>query len=768
MSLSLVWFKRDLRLFDHAALSAASERGAVLPLYIWEDEQLGHPEFTASHLSLTNDALGELSAGLARLGAPLHLARGEAAAVIERLHGQHGFTAIYAHQETGNGVSYQRDRRVRAWAKSAGLPFFEPPQNGVVRRLKSRDGWADEWEARMAAPLLPLPARLCGPPAPPFARLSAQEAGLPPSSQSLPWRAGEFGEELAHATLASFLTRRGLDYPRTISSPLSAEEGCSRLSVHLAHGTLSLRTAVQATRRRLAAVLGDPQADPRWVRALRSFESRLHWHCHFMQRLESEPPMEFRALNSVLEHLRPNELDDASRPRFEAWAQGRSGFPMIDACMRMLLQTGWLNFRMRAMLVSFACQHLWLPWRAVGLYLARLWLDNEPGIHWAQMQMQSSVVGINAVRIYSPTRQAQAHDPDGTFIRRWLPELARLPLPYLHQPWTLPPLLAQQLDFVAGRDYPVPVAEEGLAAREAMSRIYALKQTPAARAEAARVYQRHGSRKKALLRQEGKLKPKATPPTPPRRRLPTMSEKQPGLFDAPDAQDLAVPELPTLPPDWQAALGSVLTTPAFRELLAFVEEQRVQGPVYPAPEDVFNALRLTPLSEVKVLILGQDPYHGAGQAHGLSFSVRPGVRPPPSLQNIYKELSSDVGFKAPRHGDLRSWARQGVLLLNAVLTVRQGEPNSHAGRGWEAFTDAVIRAVSAQKQSVVFILWGAYARKKTKLIAAPPHVVLESAHPSPLSVTKFLGTRPFSQANAALEAAGRAPVQWQLPMTADA
>ena len=242
-----------------------------------------------------------------------------------------------------------------------------------------------------------------------------------------------------------------------------------------------------------------------------------------------------------------------------------------------------------------------------------------------------------------------------------------------------------------------------------------------------------------------------------------MSENQPSLFGAPEEPAASSALLPALPPDWQAALGSVMGTPAFRDLLAFVEQQRAEGPVYPAPEDVFNALTLTPLKDVRVLILGQDPYHGPGQAHGLSFSVRPGVRPPPSLQNIYKELRTDVGFTPPRHGDLRSWAQQGVLLLNAVLTVRQAEPNSHAGRGWEAFTDAVIRAVNAQPGRVVFVLWGAYARKKAKLVSAPQHVVLESAHPSPLSVTKFLGTRPFSQANAALQEAGRGAVEWQLP-----
>ncbi|AWN22634.1 uracil-DNA glycosylase [Deinococcus irradiatisoli] len=240
-----------------------------------------------------------------------------------------------------------------------------------------------------------------------------------------------------------------------------------------------------------------------------------------------------------------------------------------------------------------------------------------------------------------------------------------------------------------------------------------------------------------------------------------MSTAQPGLFGSSDDASTLVPDLPA---SWQAALAGEMQQPYFHKLMQFVAAERASGAVYPAPENVFNALRLTPLDEVKVLILGQDPYHGAGQAQGLAFSVRPGVRVPPSLVNIYKELHDDVGFTVPRHGDLRSWAQQGVLLLNAVLTVRQGEANSHAGHGWETFTDAVIRAVNARPQRVVFVLWGAYARKKAKLITAPQHVILESAHPSPLSVTKFRGTKPFSKVNAALEEAGRGPVDWQLPL----
>ena len=209
-----------------------------------------------------------------------------------------------------------------------------------------------------------------------------------------------------------------------------------------------------------------------------------------------------------------------------------------------------------------------------------------------------------------------------------------------------------------------------------------------------------------------------------------MSDVQPGLFAAPSAAPAAVPAALDLPASWQEALAGEVAKPYFQKLMSFVAAERAAGPVYPPPQDVFTALRLTPLEEVRVMILGQDPYHGAGQAYGLAFSVRPGVKVPPSLVNIYKELHSDVGVEIPNHGDLRAWAAQGVLLLNAVLTVRAGEAGSHAGKGWESLTDAVISAVNAKPERVVFVLWGAYARKKAKLITGPQHVILESAHPA--------------------------------------
>ncbi len=216
--------------------------------------------------------------------------------------------------------------------------------------------------------------------------------------------------------------------------------------------------------------------------------------------------------------------------------------------------------------------------------------------------------------------------------------------------------------------------------------------------------------------------------------------------------------------DWNPILRAEFAKPYWPELQNFVAAERAAHPVYPPPEEVFAALHNTPFEKVKVLILGQDPYHGAGQAHGLCFSVRPGVAAPPSLRNIIKELQTDVGIDQPAHGCLDAWASQGVLLLNATLTVRASEAASHQGRGWELFTDEVIRAVNAKAERVVFILWGASARKKKDFVDTTRHTVIESPHPSPLSAHNgFFGSRPFSRANAALLTGGREPVDWQLP-----
>ena len=222
-----------------------------------------------------------------------------------------------------------------------------------------------------------------------------------------------------------------------------------------------------------------------------------------------------------------------------------------------------------------------------------------------------------------------------------------------------------------------------------------------------------------------------------------------------------------LPESWKAALAGEFSQPYFLQLRQFLADERSHRAIFPPEADVFNAFRYTAFGEAKVLLLGQDPYHGVGQAHGLCFSVRPGVRKPPSLVNMLKELKDDLGCSIPNNGDLTPWARQGVMLLNAVLTVRAHEANSHKNQGWETFTDAVIRALNDRDDPIVFVFWGAYAQKKGKLVDPTRHPVLTAAHPSPLSAAKFLGSRPFSKINHELGKMGGAPIDWRLPNSAE-
>ena len=489
MASQLLWFKRDLRLEDHAPLRAAAERGPVICLYIYEPSLLSAEDFGPAHQVFINESLQELAAGLTALGGALTLRVGEAVEVLERLRLEHSFEHIWAHEETGTYASYVRDRRVRAWARSRGVAFTELPAGGVVRRLTTRDGWAKLWQARMKRPLTSAPKRLCSPEVERGAVQPLKALGLPPSTKTL---VPVGGESHAHAVLDDFLCRRGQNYRREMSSPVTAFEGSSRLSAYLAWGNISVRQIYQAALARKAELKENPHPEDKgWTASLTSFLSRLRWHDHFIQKLEVEPGLEFYNTNRGFDGLRENEFN---ADYFEAWKAGQTGYPMVDACTRCLQRTGWLNFRMRAMIVSFASYHLWLHWRETGLYLAKQWIDAEPGIHWPQMQMQSGVTGINTIRIYSPRKQVEDQDPTGIFLKAWLPELTDMPDAYLAEPHTAPPMVQEMAGCRVGKDYPAPIVDPKAAYARARTRMREAKFSPEVQALKDEVYERHGSR----------------------------------------------------------------------------------------------------------------------------------------------------------------------------------------------------------------------------------------------------------------------------------
>ncbi len=473
--INIVWFKRDLRVTDHAPLAAAS-MGPVLPIYIFEPDYWKLPDTSPIQHAALVSAVSDLSTLLSRMGAPLLIQTGDAIDVFKSLLKAYPVAQVVSHEETGNAWTYERDRKVARLLKASGVPWVQYPANGVIRRLGNRDGWSKRWHQTMHETLIPPPSALTGVES--KAVESRSTAALNLNGTKQPPLIATRGA--AMAALNSFLQARGERYHTEMSSPLTAEAACSRLSVPLSLGLISIREVYQQSQTQAQAVKADRAAFPAtWPKALQAFGSRLRWHCHFIQKLEDEPQIEFKTLHPAYESAR----SDLNSDRLQAWQEGCTGYPMVDACMRYLKATGWLNFRMRAMLVSFASYHLWLDWRVTAPYLASLFADYEPGIHYSQVQMQSGTTGMNAVRIYNPIKQGLDHDPDGLFIRQWVPELAHAD--HIHEPWKHPS---------SSRAYPAPIVLESEARRSAASKIYALRRSDQHREHAKTIVAKHGSR----------------------------------------------------------------------------------------------------------------------------------------------------------------------------------------------------------------------------------------------------------------------------------
>jgi deoxyribodipyrimidine photo-lyase len=496
MKPELVWFKRDLRISDHSPLVAASKRGPVVCLYIYEPELLTADDASRRHLLFINDSLRDLATSLEGLGARLILRCGEACAVLEDLWRECGFERIRVHQETTNGLAFARDRRVLSWARNRSIDVVEYRQQGVVRRLPSREGWGGHWQSFAQSPLVAAPRRIEDAGASLFSDVIRAPEAFRLADDGLEERQ-EGGEAQGQLALRSFLKTRSEAYVQGLSSPVTAWEACSRLSPYLAYGNLSIRSVYQRAAQRRRDIQRQRGAQDPWAKALTAYLERLAWHCHFMQKLEDEPRIEFENMNPAFDGLREGEFNE---DYFEAWAAGRTGYPMVDACMRALRATGWINFRMRAMLISFASHHLWLHWRRPALHLARLFVDYEPGIHYSQIQMQAGTDGISALRMYSPTKQVLDHDPNGDFIRRWLPELARVPAEHIAEPQLMPRALQQEIGCVIGRDYPAPIVDHLTAYGQAQRRLQAARREGKRSGASMDVFQRHGSRRKNRMR----------------------------------------------------------------------------------------------------------------------------------------------------------------------------------------------------------------------------------------------------------------------------
>lgn len=475
--INLVWLKRDLRLTDHEPLFLAEQSGLpYIIIYNFDPKLISAPEVSLRHLQFQYHSVLELNQKLKTHNRKIIIMYGEMGDFLQDLSVEYDIKNIYSYQETGTLASWKRDKNVKEFCNSSKINWVECQYNGVQRGRKNRDGWDKTWYALMHQKTIKN-------------NISTQEKEISapkgfniPAEEIEAWSkySNSFqkaGSTAAWKYLESFMQGRGEMYQKHISKPALSRKSCSRLSVYLAWGNLSIKQTYQY-------VMSHPNYTNA-KRAYNSFLQRLKWHDHFIQKFEMECEYEFSCVNRGYELLEYNKNEEY----IKAWKEGKTGVPLVDANMRCLHETGWINFRMRAMLVSFFCHHLGQNWKDGAHFLAKQFLDYEPGIHFPQFQMQAGTTGTNIVRVYNPVKQALDHDSDASFIKKWVPELKGFTDQLALHPWKITDLDLQMMK--PDKVYPKPIVNLSVAVKENKKRLWAHKQHPLVLREAARIVQKH-------------------------------------------------------------------------------------------------------------------------------------------------------------------------------------------------------------------------------------------------------------------------------------